>query len=67
MIVKYELKGYADQAAPTGENHRPMDASVEDADGDRMLKFKKFLVEDEEMKLLSIVLRTSSMIFGNRL
>ena len=46
MIITYDLKGYADQAALPDEQQTLMDASVEAAYGDIVLKFKKFLVED---------------------
>ena len=45
MIVKYDLMGYADQAALLYGQHKLMDASVEAVDGGTVLKFKKFLVE----------------------
>ena len=61
MIFKYYLKGYADQSALPDEQQRIVDDYVEDVDGDIVLKFKKFLVEEGEMKLLSMVPRTSSM------
>ena len=38
-----------------------MHASVEAIDGRRVLKFNKFLVEEEEMILFSMVLRTPYM------
>ena len=44
MIVKYDLKGYSDQAALPDKHHTLMDASVGDVDGDIVLKFKNFLV-----------------------
>ena len=46
MIVKYDLKGYADQAALLDEQQTLMDASVEAVDGDIVLKLRKFLVEE---------------------
>ena len=45
MIVKYDLKGYADQAALTDYHQKLMDASIEAVDGEIVLKFKKVLVE----------------------
>ena len=44
MIVKYDLKGYYDQAALPDKEQTFMDASVEDVDGYIVLKFNKFLV-----------------------
>ena len=44
MIVKYDLKVYANQAALQDDHKTIMDASVEAVDGDILLKFKKFLV-----------------------
>ena len=46
MIVKYDLKGYAEQSALPDKYQTLMDASVESVDGDIVLKFKKFLVEE---------------------
>ena len=63
MIVKYYLKGYADQEALMDKQQTPMDASVEAIDGDIVLKFNKFLVEEWEMKLFPMIRRTSSMHF----
>ena len=45
MIVKYDLKGYAYQAALPDKQQTIVDDSVEAVDGDIVLKFKKFLVE----------------------
>ena len=45
MILKYDLKGYADKEALPDINQTLMDASVETVDGDIVLKFKNFLVE----------------------
>ena len=42
MIVKYELKGYSDQAALLYKHHTLMDASIEAVDGDIVLKLKNF-------------------------
>ena len=44
MIVKYDLKGYSDQAALPYEQHTIMDDYVEAVDGDIVIKFKKFLL-----------------------
>ena len=44
-IVKYDLKGYADQPVLPYEHQILMDASVEAVYGDIVLKFKKFLIE----------------------
>ena len=46
MIVKYDLKGYYDQAALPDRQQTLMDASVEAADGDIVLKFNSFLVQE---------------------
>ena len=46
IIVKYDLNGYADQAALPEKHQTLTDASVEAVDGDIVLKFKKFLVEE---------------------
>ena len=48
IIVKYDLKGYADQVELTCKQQTLLDASVEDLDGDIVLKFNKFLVEEED-------------------
>ena len=48
MIVKCDLKRYADQAALPDEQQIFMDASVETVDGDIVFKFKKLLVEEGE-------------------
>ena len=45
MIVKYDLMGYADQAALPNEQQTLMYAYVDAVDGYIVLKFKKFLVE----------------------
>ena len=52
MIVNYGLKGYADQAALPYEHQALINYSVEAVDGDMVLKFKKFLVEDGENVIL---------------
>ena len=52
MAVKYELKGYANQSALPEEQQTLMDASVESVDGDIVLKFKKFLVEEGENDII---------------
>ena len=44
MIVKYDLKGYADQGALPEEHQKLMDTYVEAVDGDIVLKFKILLV-----------------------
>ena len=44
IIVRYDLKGYSDQAALPDKHHTLMDASVGAVDGDIVLKFKNFLV-----------------------
>ena len=44
MLVKYDLKGYADQTALPYKQQILMDASIEAVDGEIVLKFKKFLV-----------------------
>ena len=44
MIVKYDLKGYSDQAELPEKQQTLMDSYVEAVDGDIVLKFKKFLV-----------------------
>ena len=46
MIVEYDLNGYADQAKLPYEQKTIMDDSVEDVDGDIVLKFNKFLLEE---------------------
>ena len=46
MLVKYDLKVYADQEALPDEQQTLMDASVENVYGDIVLKLKKFLVEE---------------------
>ena len=46
MIVKYDLKGYADQSVLTDKQQKLMDVSVEAVDSDIVLKLKKFLVEE---------------------
>ena len=46
MIVKYDLKGFSDQAALPDEHQTLMDAFVEAIYSDIVLKFKKFLVEE---------------------
>ena len=46
MIVRYDLKGYVDQAALWYEHQTLMDASIEALDGDIDLNFKKFLLEE---------------------
>ena len=46
MIVKYDLKGYADQAALKAEQQTLMNASIEDINLDIVLNFKKILVEE---------------------
>ena len=43
--MKYELKGYTDQAALPYEQKTLMDAYVEAVDGNIVLKFKKFLIQ----------------------
>ena len=45
IIFQYDLKGQAEQVALPDEHHALMDASVEAIDGDIVLKFKKFLLE----------------------
>ena len=45
MIVEYDLNGYSDQEALSDEQQTLPDASVEAADSDIVIKFKKFLVE----------------------
>ena len=52
MIVKYDLKGYADQAALLYDSQILMCASVEVVDGDIVLNFKRFLVEDGENNII---------------
>ena len=52
MLVKYGLKGYADQAELTGKHQTIMDASVETLDGEILLKFKKLLVEEGENEII---------------
>ena len=44
MLVKYDLKGYSEQAALPDEYHSLIDVSVEAVDGEIVLKFQKFLV-----------------------
>ena len=63
MIFKYYLKGYSKQAALTDKHQTLMGASVEAVDGDVVLKFEKFLVEEWEMTLFTMIHRTSSMHF----
>ena len=46
IIVRYDLKGYSDQAALPEHHQTLMDASVEDVDCDIVIKFKKFLLEE---------------------
>ena len=53
MIVKYELKRYNEKAALSDEQQTLKDASVEVVDGDIVLKFKKFLVEEGENDIIS--------------
>ena len=43
MLVKYDLKGYDDQAALPDKQQTLMDASVEDVYGEIVLNFKKFV------------------------
>ena len=45
IIFQYDLKGQAEKEALPYEHHALMDASVEAIDGDIVLKFKKFLLE----------------------
>ena len=52
MIVKYELKGYADQAVLPEKYHTLIDDSVEAVDGDIVLKFKNFLLEEGENDII---------------
>jgi len=52
MTVKYDLIGYAAQAALPDVQQTLMDASVESVDGDIVLKFKKFLVEEGENDII---------------
>ena len=53
MIVKYYLKGHADQAALTDEQQTLVDAYFEAVDGNIVLKFKKFLVEEGVNEIIS--------------
>ena len=61
IIVRYDLKGYSDQAALPEHHQTLMDASVEDVDDDIVLKFKNFLVEEGGEALSSMVSRTLSV------
>ena len=51
-IGKFDLKSYAKQGALPPEQQTLMDASVESVDGDIVLKFKKFLVEEGENDII---------------
>ena len=46
MLVKYELKGYSDQAALPDKQQTIMDASFEAVDGDIVLKLNNFPGDD---------------------
>ena len=59
MIVKYELKGYANHAALPDEQQTVTDISIEAGDGDILIKFNKLLVEDGGITLLTMVPRSS--------
>ena len=48
MIVKYDLKGYSDQAELPDKQKTLRDASVEAIDGDIVINFKKLLVQEGE-------------------
>ena len=61
MSVKYDLNVYTEKSALPDEQQTLMDISVEAVDGDIVLEFKKFLVEEGEITLLSMVPITSSM------
>ena len=52
MIVTYDLKGCDDQAALTDEHQTITDDSVEAVDGDIVLKFNNFLVEEGENDII---------------
>ena len=52
MIVKYDLKGYSDQALLPDEQQTLMDASIEALDGVIVLNFKKFLLEEWENDII---------------
>ena len=58
MIVKYELKEYANQATMPDKQQTPIDASVGDVYGDIVLKIKKLLLKEGGMTLLLMVPRT---------
>ena len=45
-MVKYDLKGYDDQAELPDKHQTLVDYSVKAVYGDIVLKFKKFLVEE---------------------
>ena len=46
MIIYYDLKGYTDQSALLYQHQIIVDASFDAVDGDIVLNFKKFLVEE---------------------
>ena len=46
IIVKYDLKGYSDQAGLSDKQQTLTDTSVEAVDVDIALKFKNFLVDE---------------------
>ena len=52
MIVKYDRKGYSDQGTLLDEHQTTMNDSVEAVNGDIVLKFKKFLLEEGESDLI---------------
>ena len=52
MIIWYDLKVYDDQLALPDKQQTLMDDSVDAIDGEIVLKFKKFLVEDEENDII---------------
>ena len=53
MIVKYELKGYSDHAALMDKYQTLMDYYIEAVDGDIVIKFKKFLVEEGQNDIIA--------------
>ena len=63
MIVKYEFKGYSDQAELPDEHQILMYDYFEALYGDIVLKFNKFLEEEGGDESLSMVPKNSSMYF----
>ena len=61
MTIKYDPNVYSDQAVLADTQKTVMDDSVDYLDGDIVLKFKNFLVEEMENDIFLMVSRTSSM------